>query len=106
MMTDAKSQTPIRLYVAGRGSNSTLALDNLRQIFRRHLHGDLQFEVIDITQTPERAMADQVLYTPMLVVGSGEDEQRFLGNLTSDRAVIQALIRVGADWSESCRSES
>lgn len=89
----------IRLYVAGNGPNSTVARDNLRAICRRQIGAEAPVEIIDVEQDPERALADNVLYTPMLIVGSGQREQRFLGNLNRDAAVIRAIASALSDVS-------
>lgn len=88
--TDSKRQA-ITLYVSGDGANSTIAVDNLRAICRRQLGEEQPFELIDINQSPQRAQADDVMYTPLLVIRSGDEETRFLGNLSRDAAVIRAV---------------
>jgi hypothetical protein len=68
-----------------------IAVDNLRAICRRQLGTEQPFELVDINQSPDRAVNDNVMYTPLLVIREGEKEIRFLGNLNRDVEVIRAV---------------
>ena len=81
----------ITLYISGEGANSMIAVDNLETICRRQLGSEDAFELVNINQSPDRASADNVMYTPLLVIRKGEQEKRFLGNLNNDAEVIRAV---------------
>lgn len=85
----------ITLYVSGDGSNSTIAIDNLRMICRRQLGREQAFELVDINEQRDRAVADDVVYTPLLVIRRGEKETRYLGNLNKNADVIRAISSLG-----------
>jgi circadian clock protein KaiB len=91
-----QSGLKIRLYITGSGPNSTLAVENLRRLCQHQAIGEDAWEMIDIAKDPTRALADQVFFTPMLVIRQGDDEQRFVGNLSKDAAVIRALAQGSA----------
>lgn len=86
----------IRLYIAGNGPNSTLAVENLKKLCRRQAMGENAFQLIDIVSDPNRALVDEIFFTPMLVVRHGDDVRRFVGNLSRDAAVIRALAQGSA----------
>lgn len=85
------SRLEILLYIVGNGPNSTLAVENLQLLCRRHTNDDRPFELVDLARNSARALADEVFFTPMLVIRQGDDEQRFIGNLSRDSAVVRAL---------------
>lgn len=97
-MSDAagRPSLEIRLYIAGKGPNSALAIENLRKMCRCQAVGENAFELIDIASDSTRALADEVFLTPMLVIRQGEDEWRFVGNLSRDEAVIRVLAQESA----------
>ncbi len=79
------------LFVAGNAPYSSRALTNLRAICQQHLPGRHRIEVIDVFADPERALAEGVLLTP-LVVGKGRcSGRRVLGTLTDAEAFLTAF---------------
>ncbi len=81
----------LRLYVAGNSPNSTMALSNLKKLQASALNDRLELEIIDVLKSPDRALEDGVLVTPMLVKFSPLPECRILGNLSNTEAVLRAL---------------
>lgn len=79
-----------RLYVAGAGPNSVLAVSNLEQLCRLHLADRHQIEIIDVTRDPARALDDAVMLTPTLVKLSPKPVRRIIGNLSDSQAVLDA----------------
>lgn len=79
------------LYVAGTGPNSTAALSNLHELCRTHLPDRHEIEVVDVFRHPERALADGVLLTPMLVKLSPAPVRTIIGSLTQHDSLLQAL---------------
>lgn len=79
------------LYIAGNAPNSQLAIDNLATICDEFLAGRFQLEVIDVLNTPLRALADGVLVTPSLAVTSAHSAVRIIGNLNDRNSVLRAM---------------
>jgi circadian clock protein KaiB len=77
-----------RLYVAGAGHNSVLAVSNLEQLCRHHLADRYQIEIIDVTRDPARALDDAILLTPTLVKLSPKPVRRLIGNLSDPQVVL------------------
>ena len=55
-----KRDVLFRLYVAARLPNSQRALANLTEFCRQHLADRHRIEVVDVFESPERALADNV----------------------------------------------
>lgn len=80
-----------RLYVAGDAPNSVLAASNLRALCQEHLPRRHQIEIVDVTRQPQRALAESILVTPMLVCHGPGGERRIIGNLSNRHMVLQLL---------------
>ena len=80
-----------RLYVAGTTSNSVQAIANLMQLCRAHLPDRHQVEVIDVLRYPDRARAEGVFVTPMLVKHAPAPVCRIVGTLSQPEKLAQAL---------------
>ncbi len=81
----------LRLYIAGEGPNSKLALANLRDLLEAHGPADYELEVIDCLREPLRALRDGVLVTPTLLRLSPGPTQTIVGTLSRTRSVLAAL---------------
>ncbi len=76
----------LTLYVMGGSHRSTRALRNLqRAIIQRGIEVDL--EVVDLAETPERGDQDRILATPTLVRREPGPEQRVVGDLSVPIAI-------------------
>jgi circadian clock protein KaiB len=80
-----------RLYVAGDGPNSALAIANLWAICREHLPERHEIEIVDVLRDQKRALADRVMLTPLLVKFSPEPTRKITGTLSQRAPVLQAL---------------
>ena len=80
-----------RLYVAGNGPNSVQAVDNLQALCREHLVDRHEIEVVDVLREPERALADLVMLTPLLIKLSPAPIRKFIGTLQTREPVLRAL---------------
>ena len=87
----ANVPTELLLYVAGHGPNSQLAIANLRALCERHLPGTYHLEIVDVFDAPQRALADRVLLTPMLVLPPALEGRRIVGTLSEPAVVLDAL---------------
>jgi circadian clock protein KaiB len=81
----------LRLYIAGTAPNSLMALANLNAISKAYLIEGYNLEIIDILESPLRAIQDGILATPTLVKVSPPPETRAFGNL-SDRDQVLAML--------------
>lgn len=81
----------LRLYVAGHTQNSALASANLAAICETHAAGRHHIEVVDVLRDPQRALADGVLMTPMVVKLAPGPVARIVGTLSQTQTVVQAL---------------
>jgi circadian clock protein KaiB len=79
------------LYVADGASNSLLALANLRAFCDEHLPQRSEISVVDVFKQPERALADSVMMTPMLIKLAPGPVVRVVGTLSNAEAVLRAL---------------
>lgn len=80
-----------RIYVAGDGPNSALALANLTAICHDRLPDRHEVEVVDVYRDPKRALADGIFMTPTLVKIAPTPVRRIVGTLSQALPVLQAL---------------
>ncbi len=81
----------LRLYVASATPNSARARSNLRAALDAIGDGGLKLEVIDVFETPKRAMNDGVIVTPTLIGMGAGGRQTLLGDL-SDTVQLRGLL--------------
>lgn len=91
----SKSKKPphfrFRLYVAGDAPNSAQAIFNLRALCRQHLPEQHESEIVNVMSEPQRALADGVLLTPLLMKLSPAPVRRLIGNLSQLEPTLSAL---------------
>lgn len=80
-----------RLYVAGNSLNAIIAIANLNKLCREHLEGRHLIEVVDVFKSPQRALADQVYMTPLLLRIAPAPVLRIVGNLDHTQRLLVAL---------------
>jgi len=84
--------TPLfRLYIAGEAPNSILALHNLKALCLKLYRENYRIDVVDVLLSPERAWAEGVIVTPMVVRVSPEPLVKIIGNLNNTDQVLGAL---------------
>ena len=81
----------LRLYIAGPSPKSQAAITNLRRLCEKHLVGCHSVEVIDLSQDPGRAAADQILALPTLVRRLPPPIKRVIGTLADTEKVLLGL---------------
>ena len=81
----------MRLYIADNAPNSLRAIANLEAICKEHLKGNFKLEIIDVLETPLRALADGILVTPSLAKMSPSPAAKIVGNLSDKSSVLHAL---------------
>lgn len=80
-----------RLYVAGEAPNSMLALRNLQALCQVHCADNYHIDVVDVLLSPERAWADGVIVTPMVLRITPQPPLQIMGNLSNTGQVLTAL---------------
>lgn len=80
-----------RLFVAGGTPNSTQALGNLKALCRERIPDRYEVEVVDVFLQPERALAEAIFMTPMLIVLAPMPQKRIAGTLTNRGVLADAL---------------
>ena len=81
----------LRLYVAGKTTKSTAALNNLRKYCETHLKGLYRIEVIDLLIHPQLAEGDQIFAIPTLVRKVPEPIRKIIGDLSNEEKVLVGL---------------
>jgi circadian clock protein KaiB len=81
----------MRLYIANNAPNSRRAVANLEAICEEHLKDNFRLEIIDVLETPQRALADGILVTPSLTKVSPSPAAKIIGNLSDRGSVLHAL---------------
>ena len=80
-----------RLYIAGDAVNSSIALANLRELCRAHLAGRHSIDVVDVFREPDRALADGIFMTPMLIRLTPPPVCKVIGTLSDTVTLMHAL---------------
>jgi len=79
-----------RIYIAGNGPNSMIALTNLQNLCEEWAL-DWELEIVDVMEAAERAMDDKILVTPTLIRLAPLPVVHIWGNLSDKDVVISAL---------------
>lgn len=82
-----------RLYIAGDTRDSAAAAANFRKFIAEHVGADnCDLEIVDIVQSPERALEDDILVTPTLLrLGPGKP-LRIVGALDLSEPLVNTLL--------------
>jgi circadian clock protein KaiB len=83
----------LRLYVAGQTPKSLTALANLKRLCEEHLAAryTIDLEVVDLMESPQRAIADQILAIPTLVRKLPPPIKKIIGDLSNTERVLMGL---------------
>ena len=81
----------LRLYVAGLTPRSLRAIENVRRICEAELRGRYRLEVIDIYETPLRAVQDQIVAVPTLIKEAPGLVRRMIGDMSETSLLRQGL---------------
>ena len=95
-LTGQAAQKPVhlRLYIAGSTPNSIRAEQNLKIALKTFSDEEFAFniEVIDVFTSSKRAILDNVIVTPTLLVIAAGQSQTVVGDL-SQTSKLQAILR-------------
>jgi circadian clock protein KaiB len=81
----------LRLYVTGMSSRSLRAVENVRNICKKHLAGRYELQVVDLYQQPALAREEQVVAAPTLVKTLPLPLRRLVGDMSNERRVLGGL---------------
>ena len=81
----------LRLYITGASPNSIRAINNIKHICEEHLRDRYLLEIIDIYQTPELAVEEQIIALPLLVRKEPLPQRRLIGDMSQIDKVLKGL---------------
>jgi circadian clock protein KaiB len=79
------------LYITESGPNSVRAIANLEAICAEHPKDQFRLEIVDVLESPRRALADGIVVTPSLSKVSPLPAATVVGNLSDRGEVLRAL---------------
>jgi circadian clock protein KaiB len=85
----------LRLYVTGTTPASVRAIQNIKNLCEKHLHGRYDLEVVDLYLKPELARGEQIIAAPTLIKKLPLPLRRIIGDMANTERVL-----VGLDISE------
>jgi circadian clock protein KaiB len=84
----------LRLFVTGLTPRSIRAIENVRAICEKHLHGRHDLEVIDIYQQPTLAKDEQIIAAPTLIKELPLPLRKIIGDMSdTDRVLVGLDLR-------------
>jgi hypothetical protein len=95
--TTATPSVDLVLYVSSASRYSNAAIRNCEQLLARFDRRHVRFEICDVGRQPERADADKVVYTPMLVTHRPRPRTYVLGDLSNATALVELLESCGLE---------
>ena len=81
----------LRLYVTGVTPASAKAIERVKEVCERRLHGRYELDVIDIYQLPSLAKDHQIVATPTLIKELPAPLRRYIGDLSKIERVLFGL---------------
>ena len=94
-MAVLKDESPgimvLRLYIAGDTLKSRLTIANLKELCKKHLHGECDIEVIDLSKHPDMAIDKNISALPTLIKELPIPVRTLVGDLASKEKVLVAL---------------
>src|SRR5262245_7837077 len=94
---DPAPRVDLALFVSSASQYANVAVRNCEQALARVDGRQVHFEVIDVSKHPDRAEADRVVYTPMLVKRAPLPRVYVLGDLSNTRALMDLLESCGLE---------
>jgi len=91
----------LRLFISGATSRSTLAIENIKAMGDKLLHGNYDLEVIDAYQQAELVRDQQVIVLPTLIKSLPEPLRRIVGDLSDEEKVIVGLGLIPEETSDA-----
>lgn len=83
----------LKLYVAGDKNTSRRAIDNINQLFEKHLECDFELQIIDILKDPGIAEKENIIATPVLIMPNSRKNRIVIGDM-SNADMLKSMIMV------------
>lgn len=77
----------LRLYVAGRSAESTLAEQSIRTLCEEELRGNWRLEIVDVLERPQLAEDHKIVAVPAVIKALPPPVRRVIGDF-SDRSKV------------------
>ena len=90
-MNALKQTYVLKLYIAGKTSNSIRALKTLKNILEQEFKGVYALRVIDVLKSPQLAEEDKILATPTLAKVLPPPVRKIIGDLSDREKVLIGL---------------
>jgi circadian clock protein KaiB len=90
-MTARADRVVLSLYISGPTPRSARAIVNVRKFCEAHLAGRYELTVIDLSQSPALAAANQIIAAPTLVRERPLPERRFIGDMSNVERLLFGL---------------
>lgn len=91
MPNDDNGRLVLTLFVAGRGTLSQTAIDNIERICTEDLGGDCELEIVDISSDPAAAESNRIVAVPTLIKRSPQPAVRLVGDLSRTERLLSTL---------------
>lgn len=95
----------LKLYVAGRTTNSIRAIRTLKNILEQEFQGIYTLKVIDVLKSPHLAEEDKILATPTLAKVLPPPVRKIIGDLSDREKVLIGLNLLYEELSEENSDE-
>jgi circadian clock protein KaiB len=86
-----------QLFVAGDEPHSRAAMENLRKICEDRLDGECKIEIIDVFQSFDTALKNNIFLTPALIKVSPLPRASIFGTLDDTERVLAGLGLISGD---------
>jgi len=100
IMNTLKKVYVLKLYVAGKTSNSVRAIRTLKNILDQEFKGVYALKVIDVLKSPHLAEEDKILATPTLSKVLPPPVRKIIGDLSDREKVLIGLDLLYEELSE------
>ncbi len=81
----------LKLYIAGYTPAATLAIANIQNLCKEHLHGRYNLEVINLLERPNLAGCEQIIAVPTLIKKIPLPLCRVIGDMSNFERVLVGL---------------
>jgi circadian clock protein KaiB len=78
---DGRPSWSLTLYVSGASPHSAQALETVRRLCDEELPGQVEFQVVDVTDEPALAVGDRIVAIPTLVKRLPAPARQLVGDL-------------------------
>ena len=98
-LEDERASWSLTLYVSGASPHSAQALETVRRLCDEELAGQVELEVVDVTDEPALAIRDRIVAIPTLVKRLPAPPRQLVGDL-GDIDRVRAGLDIGPQPSQ------